>query len=218
MSSFPNAPRVVRGGIVLIDPATGQLRRVIALQYNPDTLTRSFQVQHMGEGAERSDALRLKGPAVESIKLDAEIDAADQLEFPERNPSTVASGVAPQLAVLESLVNPTASALLENRALASRGTLEIAPMESPLPLFVWGAQRVVPVRVTELSITEEAFDPSLNPIRAKVSLGLRVLSVDDLGFDHRGGSLFMAYLQGRERLASLAATVGFEALGLRGAP
>ena len=69
------------------------------------------------------------------------------------------------------------------------------PLEAPLTLFVWSKQRVVPVRVTELSITEEAFDVDLNPIRAKVSLGLRVLSVDDLGFDHRGGTLFMAYLR-----------------------
>ena len=75
-------------------------------------------------------------------------------------------------------------------------------MESPLTLFVWSKQRIVPVRLTDLSITEEAFDPNLNPIRAKVSLGMRVLSVDDLGFDHKGGSLFMVYLQQKERLAA----------------
>ena len=78
-------------------------------------------------------------------------------------------------------------------------------------LFVWSKSRVVPVRVTEFSVTEEAFDPSLNPIRAKVSLGLRVLTTDDLGFTHKGGTIFMSYLrvargagrQGRRR-ASLA--------------
>jgi len=47
------------------------------------------------------------------------------------------------------------------------------------------AQRVVPVRVTEFSLTEEAFDPQLNPIRAKLSIGLRVLSVEDLPFSHK---------------------------------
>ena len=63
------------------------------------------------------------------------------------------------------------------------GTLEIVPAEAPLTLFVWSKNRMLPVRITEFSITEEAFDPALNPIRAKVSLGLRVLSVNDLGFD-----------------------------------
>ena len=64
---------------------------------------------------------------------------------------------------------------------------------------------MLPVRITEFSITEEAFDPALNPIRAKVSLGMRVLSVDDLGFAHKGGNLFMAYLQNKEQLASARA-------------
>lgn len=218
MTGLSQSPRVVKGGIVLVDPASAQVRRVIALQYNPDSLTRTLQVKGVGEDAERSEALRLTGPAVETLKLEAEIDAADQLEFPDRNKNVVQTGIAPQLALLESIVNPAADDLLANKALAAAGTLEIVPMESALALFVWGANRIVPVRVTEFSITEEAFDPALNPIRARVSLGLRVLSVDDLGFDHKGGSLFMAYLHSRERLASKAATVGFDALGIGGIP
>ena len=59
------------------------------------------------------------------------------------------------------------------------------------------------MRLTEFTITEEAFDPTLNPIRAKVSLGMRVLNVDDLGFSHKGGSLFMVYLRQKERLAAM---------------
>lgn len=218
MTGFPSSPRLVKGGLVLIDPESARVRRVIALQYNSDTLTRTLQVQTLGEGAERSEALRLTGPAVETFKLDAEIDATDQLEFPDRHKSAVEAGIAPQLAVLESLINPGSADLLARKALADAGTLEIAPMESALALFVWGANRIVPVRVTEFSITEEAFDPALNPIRAKVSLGLRVLSIDDLGFDHKGGSLFMAYLQSREKLAGKAATFGFDTLGIGGIP
>src|SRR5690606_2614588 len=102
--------------------------------------------------------------------------------------------------------------------IAASGSLEIAPALAPLAVFVFGAQRIVPVRVTELGITEEAFDILLNPIRAKVSLGLRVLSVDDLGFDSRGGGLFMGYLQARERLAAQAAGGDFRTLGIPGIP
>lgn len=71
-------------------------------------------------------------------------------------------------------------------------------------------------RITDFSITEEAFDPVLNPIRAKVSLGLRVLRVDDLGFAHKGGSLFMSYLQNKEQLALRSKSGTFNALGITG--
>jgi len=187
---------------VLLDPASGTVRRIIALQYNPDTLSRTLQVQGVGGDGDRSEALRLKGPAVETIKLDAEIDATDQLEVPNQHPSAVQFGIQPYLAAIETLVYPTAAELIAGNELAASGTIEIAPAETSLTLFVWSPQRVLPVRVTECSITEEAFDPSLNPIRAKVSLGLRVLSVNDLGFAHKGGSLFLGYLKSKEQLSS----------------
>jgi hypothetical protein len=91
-------------------------------------------------------------------------------------------------------------------------------MQAPLALFVWSKSRIAPVRITEFSITEEAFDTALNPIRARVTLGLRVLSIDDLGFAHRGGSLFMSYLRNKEALAGRAGTVALSALGLEGLP
>ena len=218
MTTFPNSPRLLKGGLVLIDPETARVKRIISLQYNPESLSRTLQVQGFGESGERSEALRLKGPAVETIKLDAEIDATDQLEFPEQNQNTVEHGIQPQLAVLETLVHPTSDQLNSNNQLAQSGTLEIIPMESLLSLFVWSKNRIVPVRVTDFSITEEAFDPALNPIRAKVSLGMRVLSVDDLGFQHKGGSLFMSYLQTKERLAAKVAAGSFGTLGIGGIP
>jgi hypothetical protein len=115
---------------------------------------------------------------------------------------------------LETLIYPTSAVLNANNARAGAGTLEIAPIETSLALFVWSRSRIVPVQVTELSVTEEAFDANLNPIRAKVSLGLRVLSVDDLGFDHRGGTLFMGYLRSREAMAGRAGAVALSALGI----
>jgi hypothetical protein len=203
LTTFPNAPRLIKGGIVLIAPDTGVVQRIIALQYNPDTLTRSLQIKGVGaEAGDRRETQRLIGPPVETIKLDAEIDATDQLEFPEKNRSAVELGVFPHLAALEAIVYPSSEQIQNNDSLARSGTLEIAPMESLLTLFIWSKQRVVPVLFTEFSITEEAFDTALNPIRARVSLGMRVLSVNDLPFSHRGNSLFMAYHQQKERMAA----------------
>jgi len=217
MSSFPDSPRLLRGGIVLVDAITSAVQRVIALQYNPDTLTRSLQIKGVGpETGDRSEALRLKGPPVETFKLEAEIDATDQLELADGK--AVQVGIHPQLAALEIMAYPSSTQLIANNTLAQIGTLEIAPMEAPLPLFIWSKNRIVPVRITEFSITEEAFDTNLNPIRAKVSLGLRVLNVDDLGFNQKGGNLFIIYQQQKERLAAMSANATMSTLGITGIP
>src|SRR5215475_2443287 len=219
-SGSPISPRLIKGGIVTMDPDASAVKSVIALQYNPDTLTRTLQIQAVqgGQDGVRVDALRLRGPAVETIKLEAELDATDQLEFPSQNPMAVQFGLQPQLAQLEMLINPTVETLAADDAMANQGTLEIIPLEQPLTLFVWSKSRVVPVRITDFSVTEEAFDATLNPIRAKVSLGLRVLSVDDLGFDTPGGHIYMAYLGNKEQLASRATSAAISVLGLAGLP
>lgn len=214
MTTFPNSPRLIKGGIVLIDVDTSAIQRIITLQYNPDTLTRTLQPQGIGEGGDRSEALRLKGPPVETIKLDAEIDATDQLETADSTATD--TGIHPHLAALETIIYPASSQLLSNNSLAQSGTLEIAPMQAPLSLFIWSKNRIMPVRVTDFSITEEAFDASLNPIRAKVSLSMRVLSINDLGFNNKGGSLYMSYQQNKERLAAMFKSGGISSLGIGG--
>ncbi|HEY4264472.1 MAG TPA: hypothetical protein VGM72_04080, partial [Micropepsaceae bacterium] len=137
-----------------------------------------------------------------------------QLELPDQNPNAVAFGIAPQLATLEALVNPSVDELLSTAAQSANGTLEIIPPEAPLVIFVFSKNRVVPVRVTDFSITEEAFDIALNPIRAKVNLGLRVMSTDDLGFQHKGGTIFLGYLRAREALAAKSGTANLSTLGI----
>ena len=202
---------------MLLEPDSWRVRGVISLQYNPDSFNRTLQVQAAGvEGGSRAESTRFKGAAVETLKLDAEVDAADQFEFSDRHREVVEVGLAAQLAVLESLAYPASSQLRKRNSDSQSGMLEIAPMEAPLTLFVWGKNRIVPVRLTDFSITEEAFDKALNPIRAKVSLGLRVLSVDDLGFDHRGGALFMSYLQNKERLAAMVSGASMGDFGIGG--
>ncbi len=213
MSSYPRSPRILKGGIVLLDPESAAIQKIIPLQYNPDSISRSLQIKGIeSEGGDRSEALRLTGPPVETYTLEAEIDATDDLDSGEDK--AVSEGIQPILSALETIVYPASSKMFGNNNLAKSGTLEIIPMESFLTLFIWNKNRVVPVRITELSITEEAFDVNLNPIRAKVSLGLRVLSVDDLGFDHQGGNLYMNYQQSKEKLANMYASGNLNDLGL----
>jgi hypothetical protein len=213
-----NSPKVVRGGLVLLDPDGKAVQRVIALQYNPDALTRSVQVRNTATDAgDRLEPTRLKGPPTETIKLDAEIDATDQLERPTANPDAVKLGILPELAALETVVSPAGADLQAAQRLARTGTLEILPIAAPLVLFVWGVQRVLPVRITDLGILEEAFDPNLNPIRARVSLSMRVLSSDDLPAGSRGAGFAFAALAKKEQW-SRKQPATLQALGLRSLP
>src|SRR5262249_22557993 len=75
VTTFPGSPKILKGGIVLLDPRTSAVRRVIPLQYNPDSISRTLQAQSVGgENSDRSETLRLKGPPVETIRLEAELD------------------------------------------------------------------------------------------------------------------------------------------------
>ncbi|MFI6879966.1 hypothetical protein ACIBL6_41645 [Streptomyces sp. NPDC050400] len=220
MTRYADIPKPIRSGIVLMDPERGTPQRIIVLQFNPDTLERSLAPQTAGAGGDsggggsgngdRNEALRLKGPAQETWKFTAEIDATDQLEI------AAPDGIHPQLATLEMLVQPSTAQLREASRLAKNGTIEISPIEMPLTLFTWGSKRVMPVRLTELSINESAFDVNLNPIRASLSIGLKVLSVSDLPAGHLGADLYMAHLAQKERLASAARRGSLGALGLNG--
>lgn len=198
MSSFPGSPRLVRGALISYEPA-GMIPQVVIFQYNPETLTRTLKAQRSGEN---SREIRLTGPPVEDITLKVEIDAADQLERPGENPSTVLLGINPQLAALEMMLYPKSLTVIANIALAQAGAIEVASDE-PFTLFVWGPSRVLPVRITSFSITEQQYDTILNPIAAEVSLTLEVLTYEDFKTTHIGFSLFLAHQIVKETFAAI---------------
>jgi hypothetical protein len=220
VTRYADIPKPIRSGLVVVNPDTGTPQRVIVLQFNPDTLERTVAPQSAGDSGDggsggtgsgdRNEALRLKGPAQESWKFTAEIDATDQFEI------AAPDGIHPQLATLEMLVQPTTEQLRAASRLSQKGTIEISPIEMPLTLFTWGSKRVMPVRLTELSVNESAFDVNLNPIRASLGIGMKILTVSDLPAGHRGADLYMAHLAQKERLAAAARSGGLGALGLGG--
>jgi hypothetical protein len=193
------SPLLMKGAIIVLEPNTGIPLSTIKLQYNPENIRRSLQPQSVGDLPDRTEVLRLKGPPIETIHCDVEIDATDQLAA--KDSTTMKYGIAPQLSVLELLVYPDSAVLIANEVLSLIGTIEILPMSSNLTLFAWGTNRVTPVRLTGIEITEDAFDPKLNPIRAKVSLSMRVLNVNDVGFLTPAGAMYMAYQIGKETMA-----------------
>ena len=200
MTGLTNSPRILKGALVGID-ILNPIPKVIAFQYNPDSLTRTLKARASGGDGARAEAMRLSGAPEEDITLDVEIDATDSLEHGDA--TAVDMGIYPQLSALEMLLYPASSLVIANTALMATGTIEIVPPVAPFTLFVWGAKRVLPVRITNFSITEEAHDVNLNPIRAKVSLGLRVLSYNDLSLTNPGYYMFLAHQVVKETMATI---------------
>ena len=146
-----------------------------------DSLSRALQVQAAGAtGATASSRCASRGPAAETFKLEADIDATDQLEFPGQNPPGE-FGISRSSPCSSRWCTPPRRSCRRAIAKRARGRSDRADAGAAHAVRV-GQNRIVPVKVTDFSVTEEAFDPSLNPIRAKVSLGLRVMSTDDLTF------------------------------------
>jgi hypothetical protein len=201
MSAFPRSPRLVKGAIIASEPDSPR-STVIEFQYNPETMTRRLEARAVGDNdvAERSEPLRLLGPPRESMSVSIEVDCADQLEVGD--PLAIDAGVSPALAALEVLLYPKSSTVARNATLAEAGNIEIIPPRAPLTVLVWGPQRVVPVRLTGFTITEQAYDAELNPTLAKIDLELIVLSYLDLKRSDPGYSLFFSYQIAKEIMAS----------------
>ncbi|MFZ1425835.1 MAG: hypothetical protein WAS21_03585 [Geminicoccaceae bacterium] len=211
MSTFPGSPRILKGAVVAYAlPAL--VPKVVVFQYNPEQVTRSLSPRQ-AEGGGRGDAHRTDGPPDETITLSVEIDAADQLEQPDRQDVTVEVGLHPVLAALEGLLYPAFPVVVANQVLAAFGGSFILGEPVPLALLVWGPSRVLPVRVQSLSITEQAFDTRLNPIQAKAELGLKVLTYRDLQVTDPAYWVYMASFTQKEVMAALNLGQGTGALG-----
>jgi hypothetical protein len=206
-SDFPRSPKLLKGALAVYKSQTpGPPPQVIVFQFNPDQLKRKLEKrapeQKKGNvGASKEDVLRAQGPPEETIDLAVELDAADQLAEPSNNQSAVENGLLPALATLEMLLYPSTARVLENQALAGGGKAQISPADLPLTLLVWSKSRVVPVLLTSFSVTEEAFDQALNPIRAKVELGMKVLTYMELKPDSIGYQAYLSFQRQKETLA-----------------
>lgn len=214
MTGFSGSPRLSKGALIGLD-VLKPVASVVVFQYNPEKVTRSLRPKTSGADGAQGDALRISGPPEETFNLDIEIDATDQLAAGD--PIAGSLGIAPQLASLEMMFYPASALVIANEALALAGLVEVVPPEAPLALLVWSPSRVLPVRLTDISIAEEAYDPNLNPIQAKVTVGMRVLNYDDLGLLSVGGGLFMVHQIAKEVMANIGSVLSFSATANVGA-
>jgi hypothetical protein len=205
LTSFSGSPRLTKGAIISLD-IFSPTPQVITFQYNPETLTRTLEVQKGSSSGDPSESLRMKGPPVETISLDIELDATDGLEHPDQNQITANMGIYPQLAALEIILYPKTSEVVANTLIAAAGGMEIVAPEGPLTLFIWGSKRIVPIKLTDFRVVEEAHDTNLNPIRAKLSLTMRVLTYSDLKVTNPGYAIYLAHQTIKETMAGLGSS------------
>lgn len=206
-SEFPRRPKLLKGALAVYATHTpGPPPNLIVFQYNPETVRRTLAnrtpPREQGSTASaREEILRVVGPPLETITVAVLIDAVDQYQAALNGGTPVEDGLHPALATLELLLYPPADWLRGAEREAARGEASITPGDLPLVLLVWGRSRVVPVALTSFSVTEEEFDVALNPIRARVELGMRVLTSLELPKASQGHDAFRAYHADKERLA-----------------
>jgi hypothetical protein len=210
-----NAPRLLKGAIVAVDPANIIRQTTIAFQYNPESLKRTLTPQMANsEKGQRAETLRFLGAPEETFSIEIVIDATDQLEKGDAQAQEM--GIYSQLSALEILMYPNSQQVIQDNQLLDQGKIEIGggPYDAPLTLFVWGPKRVLPVMLTSVNVSETIFDTRLNPMQATVSLNARALSYSDLDPKHKGYSLFMAYQKVKENMAGAVNTQnGNQAVG-----
>ncbi len=170
----------------------GPIPNIVIFQFNPEHLTRTITIPQAPSSAAakpRTDPHGAAAPPLESFEISAHFSAADDLGAG----GAVAAiprlfGVGPQLAALEKMVYPQATAGgLLGAAIDAIGSALSGPANQaasqpiprvPLPriLFIWGPSRVLPVTITSMTIAEQKYDMLLNPVQAEVKIGMQVSS------------------------------------------
>lgn len=210
-SESPLRPNLLKGALAVYPTQTpgSQPSALIVFQFNPEAMKRTLAhrappAPNQGStGAAKEDVLRVAGPPLETINITVDMHAADQLAEPDAsgNSAVAEHGLHPALAVLELLMYPPILSAEKIEEQAAQGQVQVSPADLPLVLLVWGRSRVVPVKLTSFAISEDAFDTRLNPISAKVELGLQVLTYMEFTDSSIGRDAFIAYQKAKENLA-----------------
>ena len=181
----------------------GPIPNAVIFQFNPETITRTLSIPPRAVNATQRETSQAGEPAYERFTVNASFSAADQHN--SSNPVGLLYGVGPQLAALEAMVFPVqtpggvlgAAVDAIGSLLGSRGpgpTQQVPRVQTPRILFIWGLNRILPVIIESMTITEQIYDGNLNPMEAQVAIGLAVITPCDCCGDTIGQGA-LAYTQ-----------------------
>ena len=197
----------MKGVLVELMPAFGvSMPSIIAFQFNPETLRHSWTQAMPAKGG--SNPLAVQGMPGETFSFSLAMDATDQIALGMTDPQgadAVLNGIYSRISALEMLMFPVKPDHMTGGVPA--GVRRTVPASQvPAVLFVWGEGRILPVRVTSLTITEKLFDEKLNPTHAEAQIELRVLTPTELKFFGALESVVTAaynYTQGKREAGAL---------------
>jgi hypothetical protein len=197
MSTTATVVKAVKAGFIVLDAKTGAVGRIIAFQYNPETLVRRLDGIAASAGGATSSvsAGAAQSEPHEFVGFTLALDAADKLE--RGDPVTQQDGLHPMISTLELLLYPQVTSLV---------------------VWVSGNKRILPVRILQLDFNELAFDATLNPTRVDVSVQLQVLKDSDFPPNSKGRALWDAHFTQLQQLAKLIDAATLAQLGLGGVP
>lgn len=161
-----------------------------AITYNDDGTVKEDKLS-----GEQLNQLSQPFDPQETFSLSLELDAADALEDPGTHPVATIAGVADRISAMELLcyppgpgalggvLNVSISVSISGGGISASvgAAADVVPRRDvPIVLFFWGPGRIVPVRITSFSVDEQQYSPLLYPLRAKVTIGLKVLDENHL--------------------------------------
>jgi hypothetical protein len=195
----------------------GAIPNIVIFQFNPVRVTRTptlVQPPPPETGSGVRDAMQQPAEPSESYSFSLRVDATDQLA--SSNPIAAASGILPALSALELLMVPKSSLTIDLSKLSGKKKPHQHPPERlPTILFFWGPFRIMPVTINSLSITETEYDQLLNPIRAEVSVNLKVLTRGQLK-DQEFARGAYKYTQGVKEVMAALNLANTAAMGITG--
>jgi len=179
----------------------GPVPNIVAFQFNPETISRTMNfppdASAIPAKSGQEEPNQASSPPTETFSITAYFSAADDMGGSAAEQIIPRLfGVGPQLAALEKMVYTEGGMISEaiGAAVDAIGdalglgrdtdpTVPVPRQETPRILFIWGTSRILPVKITSMTIDEEKYDPLLNPVQAKVTIGLSILSFPDSSDD-----------------------------------
>jgi hypothetical protein len=183
----------LRGALVEFMPTPLiPIPNIIVFQYNPESMSHAWtqpEAPKAGPNQTTTNPLAVEGNPGESFSFTLSMDASDSIaDGGASGALATISGVGPRLAALEMLLFPssdteggllgTVTALLGGGGGGVKRKVPASTINTVLSVWVPG--RIVPVRLTSLTVTERLYDTLLNPIKAEAQVTLRVLTDEEL--------------------------------------
>ena len=163
-----NSSKLTKAAFVL----PGEEPQMIEFHLNPESLKRDIELSESSGGGNKTGQekagmgsdLRTDQRLGQKLSIEFMLDAK---EYPDKK------GILPILSAIEGLMEPEQLTSSETSAEHKNPPFTLRQV-----MFRWGTSYLLPVKIESLSVEESEFYRDLTPIRAKVSIEMKMLIPD----------------------------------------